>query len=303
MTPTTRCPATSPRRSRCSTPTTMASCCPRSSTATPARLYCKQVHGGRGEHQLSPEEEEAVRLALAGEVGLRDPGDALGAGRVSGAARDGQRRGVDGGRAGAEGVPLATLRDVVLSVQDGRDRARAGAGRERARGRRGPGARRARARGARRVARRRGRPAGVATASPPAASWRSTEITMVLSHPQALGQCTALARRAPAERGAGVPAASTADAVRSVAGERDGHARGDRPAARGPALRRGDARRGPRGRSRQRDAVRLARPRPRTRRAAPDERAGEDDAACSGAPAPARRAGSSRAWPCSRSRA
>jgi hypothetical protein len=34
-----------------------------------ARLYCKQVHAGRGEQQLSPEEEEAVRLALAGEVG------------------------------------------------------------------------------------------------------------------------------------------------------------------------------------------------------------------------------------------
>jgi hypothetical protein len=34
-----------------------------------ARLYCKQVHGGRGEQQLSPEEEEAVRLALAGEMG------------------------------------------------------------------------------------------------------------------------------------------------------------------------------------------------------------------------------------------
>ena len=34
-----------------------------------ARLYCKQVHDGRGEHQLAPEEEEAVRLALAGEVG------------------------------------------------------------------------------------------------------------------------------------------------------------------------------------------------------------------------------------------
>jgi hypothetical protein len=31
-----------------------------------ARLYCKQVHAGQGEHQLSPEEEEAVRLALAG---------------------------------------------------------------------------------------------------------------------------------------------------------------------------------------------------------------------------------------------
>jgi hypothetical protein len=31
-----------------------------------ARLYCKQVHAGRGEQQLSPEEQEAVRLALAG---------------------------------------------------------------------------------------------------------------------------------------------------------------------------------------------------------------------------------------------
>jgi hypothetical protein len=31
-----------------------------------ARLYCKQIHAGQGEHQLSPEEEEAVRLALAG---------------------------------------------------------------------------------------------------------------------------------------------------------------------------------------------------------------------------------------------
>ncbi len=32
-----------------------------------ARLYCKQVRGGRGEHLLSPEEDEAIRLALAGE--------------------------------------------------------------------------------------------------------------------------------------------------------------------------------------------------------------------------------------------
>jgi hypothetical protein len=32
-----------------------------------ARLYCKQVIEGRGEHLLSPEEEEAIRLALAGE--------------------------------------------------------------------------------------------------------------------------------------------------------------------------------------------------------------------------------------------
>jgi len=34
-----------------------------------ARMYCKQIHAGRGEQQLSPEEEEAVRLALTGEVG------------------------------------------------------------------------------------------------------------------------------------------------------------------------------------------------------------------------------------------
>jgi len=34
-----------------------------------ARLYCKQVIEGRGEHLLSPEEDEAVRLALAGERG------------------------------------------------------------------------------------------------------------------------------------------------------------------------------------------------------------------------------------------
>jgi hypothetical protein len=33
-----------------------------------ARLYTKAVHGGRGEHELSPEEDEAVRLALAGET-------------------------------------------------------------------------------------------------------------------------------------------------------------------------------------------------------------------------------------------
>jgi Protein of unknown function (DUF4446) len=34
-----------------------------------ARLYCKQVVDGRGEHLLSPEEDEAIRRALAGERG------------------------------------------------------------------------------------------------------------------------------------------------------------------------------------------------------------------------------------------
>jgi hypothetical protein len=32
-----------------------------------ARMYCKKVFDGAGEHELSPEENEAIRLALAGE--------------------------------------------------------------------------------------------------------------------------------------------------------------------------------------------------------------------------------------------
>jgi hypothetical protein len=39
-----------------------------------ARLYCKQLIAGEGELELSPEEAEAVRLALAGEVGSRTLG-------------------------------------------------------------------------------------------------------------------------------------------------------------------------------------------------------------------------------------
>src|SRR3954447_11073465 len=30
-----------------------------------ARLYCKHVIGGRGEHELSPEEDEAIAMALS----------------------------------------------------------------------------------------------------------------------------------------------------------------------------------------------------------------------------------------------
>jgi hypothetical protein len=33
-----------------------------------ARLYCKAVQDGHGEHELSPEEDEAIRLALSGEA-------------------------------------------------------------------------------------------------------------------------------------------------------------------------------------------------------------------------------------------
>ena len=88
-----------------------------------ARLYCKVVKAGRGEHQLSPEEDEAIRLALAGgEVGHRDPGlmrvAYLGPpGTVSDEA-------LTAAAPDFEPVPLPTLRDVVLSVHEGRSTGR-----------------------------------------------------------------------------------------------------------------------------------------------------------------------------------
>ncbi len=42
-----------------------------------ARVYAKQVHGGRGEQELSPEEQEAVRAALSPTASER-PGDVAG---------------------------------------------------------------------------------------------------------------------------------------------------------------------------------------------------------------------------------
>jgi hypothetical protein len=56
-----------------------------------ARLYAKQVHSGRGEIELSPEEDEAIKLALQG-GGV--PGGAGGAGgqpRAGGVAPSGAR--------------------------------------------------------------------------------------------------------------------------------------------------------------------------------------------------------------------
>ena len=113
-----------------------------------ARLYAKQVHDGQGELELSPEEDEAIRLALAGGDGLgsspaarldprwrpRDAGRLLrprGDLHPGGAARRASRRGVD-----ARAVPLPTIYDTVMAVHDGAVDARARADRELAGGRR-----------------------------------------------------------------------------------------------------------------------------------------------------------------------
>ncbi len=125
------------------------------------------------------------------------------------------------------------------------------------------------------------------------------EITMVRSHPQALGQCKHwLAEHMPGA--AVVPGRlDRRRRARGRAGPRR-DARRDRPAARGAALRRGDARRGTRGRPRQHDPLRLDRA-ARRRAAATGERPGQDARSSSGAWAPAPPGGWSRAWRCSRS--
>jgi hypothetical protein len=55
-----------------------------------ARVYGKQVRGGRGELELSPEEAEAVRLALAPAGGARAEAHTQAGGRSGGAAGDEQ---------------------------------------------------------------------------------------------------------------------------------------------------------------------------------------------------------------------
>jgi hypothetical protein len=53
-----------------------------------ARVYGKQVRGGRGELELSPEEAEAVRLALAPAVPAHPGGQVHAGGRDGGSAGD-----------------------------------------------------------------------------------------------------------------------------------------------------------------------------------------------------------------------
>ena len=131
-TPTTSSPGTSRCRSRCSTTNARGSCSRASTTATRRACTASGCTSGRGELELSPEEAEAVRLALTG---------AAAGARASGRCREP----TDGGRA-ARRLP-----------RTGRHVQRGGAAHERA-----PGQRRARGRrehpgGGRRAARRRGR--------------------------------------------------------------------------------------------------------------------------------------------------
>ena len=64
-----------------------------------ARLYAKQVHRGRSDLELSPEEQEAVRLAISGDTGEAAVADAERRAGARGAGFGTGRRG-DGGPAG-----------------------------------------------------------------------------------------------------------------------------------------------------------------------------------------------------------
>jgi prephenate dehydratase len=119
-----------------------------------------------------------------------------------------------------EGVPLASLRDVVLSVQEGRCE-RALAPVENALEGGVDPVLDALALEAPDVALVGEVVQPVSYCLAAGRELELSEITMVLSHPQALGQCRRwLAEHMPGA--APVPAASTADAVREVAGEREG---------------------------------------------------------------------------------
>ena len=211
----------------------------------------------------------------------------------------GQRRGADGGRAGRRGR-AAGVAARCRAVGPGGPRASGRWRRSRTRSRAAWTRCSTRSRSRRPTSRWSARSSSRSpTAWPPGASCALSEITMVLSHPQALGQCRRwLAEHVP--NAAPVPAASTADAVREVAGERDGTraAIGPRLAARryGAVMLAEDLEDDPG------NATRFAwLARGRRRAAAAGRAARRRRCSCSGAPAPARRAGSCRAWPCSRS--
>ena len=83
-----------------------------------ARLYCKQVVDGRGEHLLSPEEDEAIRRALAGERGSGGAGGLMRAAYLGPPGTNSHDALLASG-ADVEPVALPTVQAVVAAVQDG----------------------------------------------------------------------------------------------------------------------------------------------------------------------------------------
>ena len=127
-TPTARCPAASRPRSRCSTPTAPGVVLSSIHHRDQARLYAKQVHDGQAELELSPEEDEAIRLALEGDAASRRPAVAVAGMRPAdarrllrprghvhprGAARRGARR------PSSSSCRCPTIYDTVMAVHDG----------------------------------------------------------------------------------------------------------------------------------------------------------------------------------------
>ena len=185
-----------------------------------ARLYGKQVVDGRGEHQLSPEEDEAIRLALAGERGT----DAC--------SRTDARRATSGPRGRSHEALLAAGRGrrARRAARRSRDacsrRRRTGAVDRGARADRELAARAPSARRSTRSSfdapdvrdRRRARPPRHATASSPREPIAPDEVAHGASRTRRRSaQCARFLRRAAARRAAVVGRASTAEAVRAVA--------------------------------------------------------------------------------------
>ena len=176
-----------------------------------ARLYVKQVREGNPEFELSPEEQQAVDEAMAGDARAR----LMRVGYLGPAGTHSDEALRASAPPGAEAVPYPTIYDAVMAVQDGRGRARDRADRERARGQRRGHTRHAGGRGRARAHRRRRSSSPIHHCVVARASCRCRRVERVVSHPQATAQCARFLREhlPGAEH---VSAPSTADAVLTV---------------------------------------------------------------------------------------
>ena len=120
-TPTASCPATSRRRLRCSTPhhngVVLSSILHRDT----ARMYCKKVYAGAGEHQLSPEEKRRPararrRVHPLGHARLTRCASPTSGRRAR--SRDEALLGL-AGRGRRDAVPQPSVYDAVLAVHEG----------------------------------------------------------------------------------------------------------------------------------------------------------------------------------------